>query len=86
MHAPLFEDSVDVAIIGAGFSGTMVAVHLLRRTDSQLTVGLVERNSEFARGLAYRTRDLSHRLNVPAAKMGAFPDDVEGFYLSLIHI
>jgi uncharacterized NAD(P)/FAD-binding protein YdhS len=80
MHAPLFEDSVDVAIIGAGFSGTMVAVHLLRRTDSQLTVGLVERNSEFARGLAYRTRDLSHRCNVPAAKMGAFPEDVEGFY------
>ena len=40
MHAPLNEDSVDVAIIGAGFSGTMAAVHLLQQTDSQITVGL----------------------------------------------
>jgi uncharacterized NAD(P)/FAD-binding protein YdhS len=77
MHSPLLKNSVDVAVIGAGFSGTMVAVHLLRQTDSQPTVGLIERSSDFARGLAYRTRDLSHRLNVPAAKMGAFPDDVE---------
>lgn len=67
MYSPLHEDSVDVAIIGAGFSGTMAAVHLLKQTDSQITVGLVERTSEFAKGLAYRTRDMTHRLNVPAA-------------------
>jgi uncharacterized NAD(P)/FAD-binding protein YdhS len=80
MHSPSLQGSVDVAVIGAGFSGTMVAIHLLRQTDAQLKVALVERTSEFGKGLAYRTRDLTHRLNVPAAKMGAFPEEVEGFY------
>jgi uncharacterized NAD(P)/FAD-binding protein YdhS len=80
MDSPFHQDSVDVAVIGAGFSGTMAAVHLLNQTDDRITVGLVERTSEFGRGLAYRTRDVTHRLNVPAAKMGAFPDDLEGFY------
>jgi uncharacterized NAD(P)/FAD-binding protein YdhS len=80
MDSPLHQNSVDVAIIGAGFSGTMAAIHLLRQTDDRITVGLVERTAQFGRGLAYRTRDATHRLNVPAAKMGAFPDDIEGFY------
>jgi uncharacterized NAD(P)/FAD-binding protein YdhS len=80
MDSLIPEDSVDVAIIGAGFSGTMAAVHLLKQTEDPITVALVERASEFGRGLAYRTRDLAHRLNVPAAKMGAFPDDIEGFH------
>ncbi|HZC36572.1 MAG TPA: FAD/NAD(P)-binding protein [Chthoniobacterales bacterium] len=80
MHSPLHPDSVDVAIVGAGFSGTMGAVHLLKHTVSPVTVALIERTAEFAKGVAYRTRDISHRLNVPAAKMGAFPEDVEGFY------
>ena len=80
MDSPLHEDSADVAIIGAGFCGTIAAIHLLKQTDDQITVALVERTSEFGRGLAYRTRDRAHRLNVPAAKMGAFPDDIEGFH------
>src|SRR5258707_14577327 len=79
MDSPLHQNPVDVAIVGAGFSGTMAAIHLLRQTDHRITVGLVERTSQFARGLAYRTRDATHRLNVPAAKMGAFPDDIGGF-------
>jgi uncharacterized NAD(P)/FAD-binding protein YdhS len=80
IDSPLHPDSVDVAIVGAGFSGTMAAVHLLKQTERPITVALVERTAEFAKGLAYRTRDVSHRLNVAAAKMGAFPEDVEGFY------
>ncbi len=72
MDSPFHQDSVDVAVIGAGFSGTMAAVHLLKQTDDRITVALVERTSEFGRGLAYGTRDITHRLNVPAAKMGAF--------------
>jgi uncharacterized NAD(P)/FAD-binding protein YdhS len=80
MDSLFHQDSVDVAVIGAGFSGTMAAVHLLKQTNDRITVALVERTSEFGRGLAYRTRDVTHRLNVPAAKMGAFPDDIEGFY------
>jgi Uncharacterized protein conserved in bacteria len=80
MNTPVHEDSADVAIIGAGFSGTMAAIHLLKQTDDKITVALVEKTSEFGRGLAYRTRDLAHRLNVPPAKMGAFPGDIEGFH------
>jgi uncharacterized NAD(P)/FAD-binding protein YdhS len=80
MDSRFHEDSVDVAVIGAGFSGTMTAIHLVKQTDDEITVALVERTSEFGRGLAYRTRDLAHRLNVPAAKMGAFPDDIDGFH------
>src|SRR5260221_9309556 len=80
MDSPLHQNSVDVAIIGAGFSGTMAVIHLLRQTDDRITVGLVERTAQFGRGLAYKTRDATHRLNVPAAKMGAFSEDIGGFY------
>ncbi|HEX6565858.1 MAG TPA: FAD/NAD(P)-binding protein [Chthoniobacterales bacterium] len=71
--------AVDVAIIGAGFCGSMVAVNLLRKAK-EVEVALIERSGSFARGLAYGTTDRSHLLNVPAAKMGAFPDDHEHFY------
>jgi len=71
---------VDVAIIGAGFCGSMVAVNLLRKATDKVAVALIERSGSFARGLAYGTTDRSHLLNVPAGKMGAFPDDHEHFY------
>jgi uncharacterized NAD(P)/FAD-binding protein YdhS len=72
--------AVDVAIIGAGFCGSMVAVNLLRKAKHPVDVALIERSGSFGRGLAYGTTDRSHLLNVPAAKMGAFPDDHEHFY------
>lgn len=72
--------SVDVAVIGAGFCGTMVAVNLLRNPREIVDVALIERSGSFARGLAYGSADRAHLLNVPAGKMGAFPDDHEHFY------
>jgi len=71
---------VDIAIIGAGFCGSMVAVNLLRKATEKVEIALIERSGSFARGLAYGTTDRSHLLNVPAGKMGAFPDDHEHFY------
>jgi uncharacterized NAD(P)/FAD-binding protein YdhS len=71
---------VDIAIIGAGFCGSMVAVNLLRKATEKIEIALIERSGSFARGLAYGTTDRSHLLNVPAGKMGAFPDDHEHFY------
>lgn len=76
-----------VAIVGGGLSGTLVAVHLLRRrlTDGegrrrQLRVSLIERFDEkVARGVAYGTADLVHLLNVPACNMSAFPDEPDHF-------
>ena len=61
----------DVLIIGAGFSGTMVAAQLARRGASSVLVDPAERS---ARGAAYGTLDPRHRLNVKAANMSAWPD------------
>jgi uncharacterized NAD(P)/FAD-binding protein YdhS len=58
----------------------MVAVNLLRKAKAHIQIALIERSGSFARGLAYGTTDRSHLLNVPAAKMGAFPNDHEHFY------
>jgi uncharacterized NAD(P)/FAD-binding protein YdhS len=62
-----------VAIVGAGFSGTLLAVNLLRH-DGPSAV-LVERTAEAGKGLAYGAAHPSHLLNVRAANMSAFPDD-----------
>lgn len=69
-----------VAIVGAGFSGVMTAVHLLRaRTARPIRVMMVNRSGAMARGVAYGTNSPGHLLNVPAAKMSAFPDDPSHF-------
>jgi uncharacterized NAD(P)/FAD-binding protein YdhS len=70
-----FSSSTTVAIVGAGFSGTLVAVHLLRRAASPLRILLIERRPPVGRGVAYGTLSNEHLLNVPAGKMSAFPDD-----------
>lgn len=68
-----------IAIVGAGFSGSLLAVHLLARADSATHVTLIERHPPFGTGLAYRTRQSSHVLNVPAARMSAFEDRPDDF-------
>src|SRR5687767_8078999 len=45
----------DVAIIGGGASGALVAARLLRETSAPLHVALVDRTGAFARGVAYGT-------------------------------
>ena len=69
----------DVVIVGSGYSGTMVAVHLAR-AQRGLRVALIDRSKTFGRGVAYGTTDPKHLLNVPADQMGAFPDDIGHFY------
>lgn len=69
-----------VAVIGAGCSGTLVAVQLLRRHARRGTrVVLYERGRAFGPGLAYGTDRAEHLLNVPAGNMSAFPDRPEHF-------
>jgi uncharacterized NAD(P)/FAD-binding protein YdhS len=68
-----------IAIVGAGFSGTLLALHLLRRCPPPTKLVLIERNSQFGRGLAYATGNPSHILNVPAARMSAFHDRPDDF-------
>jgi uncharacterized NAD(P)/FAD-binding protein YdhS len=69
----------DVAVVGAGFSGTLTAVHLARISAGTVSVTLIEKQKRFARGVAYATEDPSHLLNVPVGKMGAYVEDPEHF-------
>ncbi len=68
-----------IAIIGAGFTGTMLAVHLMQRAPMPLRVTLIERSARFGQGVAYATRQAVHLLNVPAGRMSAYPDDEQHF-------
>jgi uncharacterized NAD(P)/FAD-binding protein YdhS len=71
-----------VAIVGGGFSGTMTAAHLLRqahRDGVALHVELFDDHPALGQGVAYRTPDDRHLLNVPAAKMSAWPDQPDDF-------
>jgi uncharacterized NAD(P)/FAD-binding protein YdhS len=64
-----------VAIIGAGFSGSLMALHLLRGGPPDLRVLLIERRGGFGPGLAYGACGPEHLLNVRVGNMSAFPDD-----------
>ncbi|MBB5709500.1 FAD/NAD(P)-binding protein [Sphingomonas xinjiangensis] len=66
-----------VAIIGAGFSGTLQAINLLRHEGPRAT--LIERAPVAGTGLAYGAAHPGHVLNVRAANMSAFPDDPAHF-------
>ncbi len=67
-----------VAIVGAGFSGLLTALHLLADPAGP-TVRLIERSSAFGRGAAYATANAEHLLNVCVANMSAFPNDPDHF-------
>ncbi len=64
-----------IAIVGGGFSGTLLASHLLRRSARPLELLLIDRNGGFGKGLAYGTGDPGHLLNVSAGAMSAWPSD-----------
>jgi len=68
-----------IAIVGAGFSGTLLTLHLLRRCPPTTKVILIERTRQFGRGQAYSTPNPSHLLNVPAGRMSAFHDKPTDF-------
>ena len=67
----------DVAVIGAGASGTLTAVQYARVATGD--GALIEAGARAARGLAYGTPYGAHLLNVVASRMSALPDDPEHF-------
>jgi uncharacterized NAD(P)/FAD-binding protein YdhS len=71
--------STTITVIGAGFSGTLLSLHLLRRCPWTTRVVLIERGGQFGRGQAYATGNASHLLNVPAGRMSAFHDQPDSF-------
>jgi len=68
-----------VVIVGGGFSGALLALHLLRSGAGGLHVYLIEKGQAFARGVAYSTRRPDHLLNVRAGNMSAYPDQPAHF-------
>jgi uncharacterized NAD(P)/FAD-binding protein YdhS len=68
--------SAPVAIIGGGFSGTMLAAQLARRGIESL---LVDGSGRVGRGTAYSTTQAAHLLNIPAERMGAWPEEPAEF-------
>ena len=65
-----------VAIVGGGFSGTMLGAQLARRGIASL---LIEKSGRAGQGTAYSTRDPAHLLNVPTGQMSAWADDEAHF-------
>jgi len=88
-HLKLFEEPLEspgiqagkkpIAVIGAGFSGTIATLHLLRRLPADQPVLLCERAPEFARGVAYAAGNAEHLLNVRASNMSALADEPQHF-------
>lgn len=69
--------TVDIAILGGGAAGALVARHLLALRD--LRLALVEPRGVAGRGAAYSTARPEHLLNVNAARMSAFQDVPDDF-------
>ncbi len=69
---------VDVAIIGAGFCGSMLAVRLAGPGGNR-SVALIDGSGSFGAGVAFGTTHPSHLLNVPAGKMSAYPETPDHF-------
>jgi len=75
----MHNDSFSIGIVGAGFSGALLAVHLLHRCRPGDRVYLIEKRAGFGRGLAYSTINQNHLLNVRAGNMSAFQDRPDHF-------
>src|SRR5690606_28727537 len=75
---PRFRTATRVAIVGAGFSGTMLALNLLRQPNVEVLLIDRDRNRMGA-GVAYSSSESTHLLNVRAANMSAYADRPDHF-------
>jgi uncharacterized NAD(P)/FAD-binding protein YdhS len=67
-----------VAVIGAGASGTLATIYLLRAAAAArmpLRIALIDRWGQHGLGRAYATADPAHLLNSPVGRMSAVTDD-----------
>jgi len=74
-NLPSSSPRCSVAVVGGGCAGTLVVSQLLRQASRPTRILLFERAGSVGRGVAYGTDFNEHRLNVPAARMSALPED-----------
>lgn len=79
MNDPMLSQPADLAIIGGGAAGTLVALQALRSAQGPHHVVLLEPSTSLGQGIAYATPWPEHLLNVPVGRMSAFPDRPEDF-------
>ncbi|MFL6761160.1 MAG: FAD/NAD(P)-binding protein, partial [Sphingomicrobium sp.] len=65
-----------VAIVGGGFSGTILAAQLARRGIGSI---LIDGSGRVGKGVAYSTTDPAHLLNVRAEAMSAWSGEPDHF-------
>jgi uncharacterized NAD(P)/FAD-binding protein YdhS len=68
-----------IAVVGAGFTGALLTLHLLRRCSDQDRILLIEKSPRLGAGLAYATGNANHLLNVRAGNMSAFSAEPDHF-------
>lgn len=71
--------STDIAIVGGGASGVLLAIQLMRQAAGRLRVMLVDRGPDIGCGLAYATGCAGHLLNTRAADMSVLPEEPDHF-------
>lgn len=72
-----------VAIVGGGFTGAMLAVHLSRMSADPPPITLFEPRPRLGAGVAYSSTDPDHRFNGPIDLVSVLPDrpgDFERWY------
>jgi uncharacterized NAD(P)/FAD-binding protein YdhS len=67
-----------IAIIGGGFSGTMTAIHLSKKTPNAEII-LIGDQENFNRGIAFNPYSKQQLLNVSTARMSAFDSEPDHF-------
>jgi uncharacterized NAD(P)/FAD-binding protein YdhS len=70
---------IDIAIVGGGYSGSVLALHLARQLGSDATLAVIEPRAEWGAGLAYSTLEDEHKINVPADRMGVSAEAADRF-------
>jgi uncharacterized NAD(P)/FAD-binding protein YdhS len=73
------KDRAHVAIVGGGFSGAMIVLHLLKDASVPLKITVFEPRQTAGLGMAYSTPSDGHLLNVPASHMSALVEDAGHF-------
>jgi uncharacterized NAD(P)/FAD-binding protein YdhS len=68
-----------LGIIGGGFTGTMLAVHLIEQSPVPVRILLFDRAAAFGGGVAYSTPNARHLLNVRVTNMSAYDSRPEHF-------